>query len=153
MHFLLLALSLVLISCNQNTKSSGGGGGPERQNEEFVTNVREVDLLDVSLDVPIEISGNKIVFKQAANDALEGSNSSCSITVASDEAYSFKVDGNALEIKTSAGKKMSFQRISGSGNNIVGSWTGKSREGSQLVMRKMTFVSESRLVMRTHCES
>ncbi len=152
MRFLLLAFSVVLISCNQNTKSSSGGS-PERQDEEFVTNVREVDLLDVSLDVPIEISGNKILFKQAGSDALEGANSSCSINVSPEEAYSFKVNGDALEIKTSAGKKMSFQRISGSGNSIVGSWTGKFREGSQLVMRKMTFVSESRLVMRTHCES
>jgi hypothetical protein len=151
MRFLLLAFSLVLISCNQSKKSSGGGS-PERQNEEFVTNVREVDLLDVSLDVPIEISGNKIIFKQAANDSLEGASSSCSINVASEEAYSFKVDGDALEINTSAGKKMSFRRISGSANSIIGSWTGKFIEGSQLVLRRMTFVSESRLVMRTHCE-
>lgn len=152
MRFLLLAISLVFISCNQNTKSSSGGS-PERQNEEFVTNVREVDLLDVSLDVPIEISGNKIIFKQAAADSLEGASSSCSINVSSDEAYTFQVDGNVLEIKTSAGKKLSFRRVSGSGSSIIGSWTGKSIEGSQLVLRKMTFVSDSRVVMRTHCEN
>lgn len=151
MRFLLLAFSLVLISCGQNTKSVIGS--PKRQNEDFVTNVREVDLLDVAMDVPVEISGNKIIFKQSANDTIEGSNSSCSVGVSSDEAYSFKIDGSGLEIQTSAGKKMSFLRVSGNADSIVGSWSGKFREGKQLVMRRMTFLNESRLVMRTHCES
>lgn len=151
MRFLLLAFSLVLISCGQNTKSVIGS--PKRQNEDFVTNVRQVDLLDVAMDVPVEISGNKIIFKQSANDSIEGSNSSCSVGVISDETYSFKLDGSGLEIQTSAGKKMSFLRVSGNADSIVGSWSGKFREGKQLVMRRMTFLNESRLVMRTHCES
>jgi len=151
MRFLLLAFSLILISCGQDTKSTNKS--PERQNEEFVTDVREVDLLDVAVDAVIEISGNQIIFKEAANDTAEGSNSSCSVAVTSGEIYSFTTNGNALEIKTSAGKKMSFQRVSGSGSSIIGSWTGKFKEGTQHIMRKMTFLGGGRVIMRTHCES
>lgn len=153
MRFLLLTFLAVLVSCGQGSSSSKNGGSEQRQNEEYVTEVREVDLLDVAMDVPVEISGNKIIFKQAATDSANGVRSSCSVGVASGEAYDFSVSGSTLSIRTASGERMNLQRVSGDNGSIVGSWTGKSYNGEQLVMRRMTFVSENRLVMRTHCES
>jgi hypothetical protein len=157
MRFLLFTFLFVLASCGQGGSSKNGSGKPDNgnmpQNDEFVTNVKEVDLLDVAMDVPVEISGNQITFKETFADSANGIKSSCSVGVTSGETYVYTLNGSSLMIKTSSGQRMDFRRVSGEGNSIVGSWTGKVREGDQLVMRRMTFVSQDRLVMRTHCES
>ena len=115
--------------------------------------MKQVDLLDVAMDVPIEVSGSKITFKQSFSDSANGVASTCSIGVTSGETYEFRVSGSSMTIKTSTGEKMNFTRVSGEGNNLVGSWTGKFQEGTKLVMKRMTFVSQDRLIMRTHCET
>ena len=153
MRFLLLAFLSVLVSCGQNGSSKSSGGSDEPQNQEYITDVREVDLLDVAMDVPVEISGNRIIFRETMTDSANGLRSTCSMGVTTGEAYTFVVSGAAMTIQTPSGLKMSFERVSGAGDSIIGSWSGKSYEGTKLVMRRMTFVSSDRLVMRTHCES
>lgn len=153
MRFLLLTFLSVLMSCGQSGSSKKSVGAEKPQNQEYITDVREVDLLDVAMDVPVEISGNRIIFKESIADSANGVRSSCSVGVTTGEAYSFTVNGDAMVIQTSAGVRINFTRVSGDGDSILGSWTGKSYEGSQLVMRRMSFVSSDRLIMRTHCES
>ncbi len=151
MRFLLLAFLSVLVSCGQKNSSSSHSDRPVK--EDYLTEVRQVDLLDVAMDVPFEVSGHKIIFKQSFSDSANGVTSTCSLGVANGEAYDFVVNGDSLMIKTSKGHKMSFKRISGDGEGLVGSWSGKFYEGRQLVLRRMTFVTQNRLIMRTHCES
>lgn len=169
MRFLLLAFSLVLISCGQSTSSKKIGvdlpqaqenptnpnspGNTQNPTPEYMTNVTEVDLLDVAMDVPIEIIDNRIIFKETIADSANGIRSSCAVGVTTGDAYSFILNGASLIIQTTSGQKISFNRVSGGEETIVGSWSSKSYEGPQLVMRRMTFVSQDRLVMRTHCES
>jgi len=162
MRFLLLVFLSVLVSCNPSTSSSkkSDPDRPDRPNrpskpqlQEYVTEVREVDLLDIAMDVPVEVTGNKIIFKESSANSANGVRSTCNMGVTAGEAYNFQVTGSSLVIKTSAGQKLNFQRVSGDGDSIVGSWSGKFYEGSQLVMKRMTFVSQDRLIMRTHCES
>lgn len=154
MRFLLLAfLSTLVVSCGQSGSSSKSGSSDDRQNEEYVTDVREVDLLDVAMDVPVEISGNQITFKQSVADAATGVRSTCNVSVTTGEIYTYSLSGSNLTLKTSSGEKMSLKRVSGSSDSIIGSWTGKAYNGDQLVMRRITFVSNNRMVMRTHCES
>ena len=158
MRFLLLTFLSVLVSCGQDSSSSKNS----RQNQdddrnrpeltEYATDVKHTDLLDVAMDVPVEISGNKIIFKQTAQKKENGLHSSCKINVASGEAYSFQLNGSTMNLVDSTGQQMSFKRDSGDGSSIVGSWTGTSYAGSQMFIKKMTFISENRLVMRTHCE-
>ena len=74
MRFLLLAFLSVLVSCGQNGSSTSGDKA-ERQ-EEYYTDVREVDLLDVAMDVPVETNGNSIVFRQSFSQAANGVRSS-----------------------------------------------------------------------------
>lgn len=151
MRFILFIFLSVLISCGQDGTQKSAKD--DRQDEEYITDVKEVDLLDVAMDVPIEVSGSKIVFKQSFSDSANGMASTCSIGVTKGETYDFKVSGATMLIQTAGGEKMDFTRVSGEGNNLVGSWTGKFQEGRKLVMKRMTFVSENRLIMRTHCES
>lgn len=153
MRFLLVAfLSTMMISCGQNGSSSKSGSGEQRE-EDYVTDIREVDLLDVALDVPVEVSGSQIMFKQSVNNSLTGMRVTCSAAVQNGETYSYKLDGNSLTLKTSSGEQMKLKRVSGGGGSIVGSWSGKSSGNGMLVQRRITFVSESRMIMRTHCES
>ena len=151
MRFLLLTFLSVLVSCGQG--SSSKNATPDVQNKEYITEVRQVDLLDVAMDVPVEVSGNKIIFKESFSESTNGVSTTCSLGVTSGESYDFQISGTSMLIKTSSGKKMTFRRVSGVGDSIVGSWTGRAKEGNQLVLRRMTFVSQDRLVMRTHCES
>ena len=151
MRFLLLTFLSVLVSCGQG--SSSKNATPDVQNQEYITEVRQVDLLDVAMDIPVEVSGHKITFKESFSESTNGVSTTCSLGVTSGESYDFQISGTSMLIKTSSGKKMTFRRVSGVGDSIVGSWTGRAKEGNQLVLRRMTFVSQDRLVMRTHCES
>lgn len=152
MRFLLLIFLSVLVSCGQDG-SPKKSSADIRQEEDYITDVRQVDLLDVAIDVPIEVNGNKITFKESFSDSTNGVTSTCSIGVATGEIYDFQVNGPSMVIKFSSGKMMNFTRISGVGNSLVGSWSGKFQEGPMLVMKRITFVSQDRVIMRTHCET
>lgn len=151
MRFLLLAFLSVLVSCGEQS-SNKSSQTQERQDEEYVTNIQGVDLLDVAMDVPVEISGGQILFKQSVADSAAGVRSSCTVGVTSGEAYSYALNGSSLLVKTSNGQSMNFARVSGEAGSILGSWTSKSVQSGQLIMRRLTFVSENRMIMRTHCE-
>ncbi len=159
MRFLLLTFLSVLVSCGQDSSSSkkqneedNGNGNRPTTLTEYATDVKQVDLLDVAMDVPVEVSGNRIIFKQSmANSANGLQGTTCSVGVTSGEEYTYQVNGANMDLVAN-GQKMTFKRVSGQGNSIVGSWTGKTNSGSQLILRRLTFLSENRLVMRTHCE-
>lgn len=157
MRFLLLTFLSVLVSCGQDSSSSNSKQNQEDNGNnptltEYATDVKQVDLLDVAMDVPVEISGNKIIFKQSMTNSANGlQGTTCSVGVTAGETYSYQINGKTMDLVTSTGR-MTFERVSGEGNNIVGSWRGKSTSGSQLILRRITFLTENRLVMRTHCE-
>lgn len=153
MRFLLLTfLSVLVVSCGQGGSSSSKSNNPTQQNEEAISTVRTTDLLDVAMDVSVEISGSKITFKQSANNSLSGVRTTCSVAVSSGESYDYSLNGSSLVLSTPSGERMNLSRVSGSNDSIVGSWKGEARNGEQLILRRVTFVSENRLVMRTHCE-
>ena len=154
MRFLLFVFIFSFVSCGQKPTSTNKvvkkTYGPE---VDYLLNIKEVDLLDVALDAPIEISGSKIIFKEAASELDQGKHSSCSIELTPGDSFDYKLDGQLLMVKMSSGEKIRFIRTSGEGSGLMGSWSGQSYKGKQLVMRRMTFLSENRLVMRTHCEA
>jgi hypothetical protein len=153
MRFLFMIFLSAFISCGQKDPSTKTikADTPERQ-EEYYTDIREVDLLDVAMDVSVDITGNQIVFKQTITNSVDGVRSSCSLGVVSGQSYTYRINGNILEIQTTTGEKMSLKRVSGD-SGIVGSWTGRMKSGDQMISRRLTFITENRLVMRTHCES
>lgn len=151
MRFLLLTfLSVLVVSCGQGGSSSNSSG--ERQDEEFSVVLGETDLLDVAVDVPVEITRDSIVFKQSASRTDSGKHSNCSVTVNSGEAYTYSVNGSSMTVKTPAGERLSFVRKSGS-DGINGSWFGESFNGKQMIHRRLSILGDSRMVLRTSCES
>lgn len=149
MRFLIPVMLLVLVSCG---KSGSSNGGP-RQEEEFnegIDNITETDLLDVTVDVPVEISGNKIIFRKASNQLVSGAHSTCNLSVENGESWDYSVSGRTLSLYRGRGKT-NMVRV-GEGSGIVGSWVSKGYEGSQFIVRRVTFVSLDRVIMRAHCE-
>ena len=114
MRFLLLTFLSVMVSCGQG--SSSKNATPDVQNQEYITEVRQVDLLDVAMDVPVEVSGNKIIFKESFSESTNGVSTTCSLGVTSGESYDFQISGISMLIKTSSDKKLTFRRVSGVGD-------------------------------------
>ncbi len=152
MRFLLLAfLSVLVVSCGQSGSTSGGSG-ESRQSEEYATVGGETDLLDVAIDVPVEITSSSIIFRQSVNRTDSGKHSECSIAVTSGETYTYAVSGQRMTVRTSSGERLSFVRKSGN-QGIIGSWFGESFKGEQMIHRRLSILSDSRVVMRNSCES
>lgn len=164
MRFLLLTfLSVLVVSCSDSGSSAGSKNPltPTRQPQENVPavevgvdEVNEIDLLDVAMDVPVQISGNQIIFKQSVANMANGVNagSTCNFAVAAGEIYNYQLDGSTLSLRKPSGENLVFSRVSGNEASIVGSWTGKTTVGNQLRLQRMTFLGENRVVVRTHCE-
>ena len=152
MKVLIVSLMLVtLASCGKKSTSSQSDNEVDRQNQDYATDIREVDLLDVAIDVPVEMSPDRITFKKSSQNSANGVRTTCSIKVDSGESYQYRVSGNSLALTLNNGKKLNFKRVSGE-NGINGSWTSDTKEGNAHVLRRVTFLSDNRMVMRTHCE-
>jgi len=166
MRFLFPLLLMFLISCGKSSTPSSSSDNrrgpavkPDVQEEieediyrpEEVDTVVETDLLDISMDVPVEISENRIMFQKTDSQMLAGIRANCSMSVESGEIWDYVLKGaNVLEVFKGR-EKMTMNRV-GEGKGIIGSWSWKGYEGRTLILRRMTFVSMNRVVMRTHCE-
>lgn len=165
MRFLLLTFLSVLVSCGQGGSSSSSSKKPgiepikptvttnQPQAEEYAVVDRPTDLLDVAMDLPVEVNASRIVFKQSAILTDNGEHSTCKLSVTSGESYGYTLNGAMLTVSLSSGETINFKRESGDVSSIVGSWSGKSVVGDQTIIRRITFLTESRLIMRNHCES
>jgi hypothetical protein len=149
----LLIFCILFFSCGKKTLPSSQVNIKHPQADEYATTINETDLLDVAIDVSIEISLNKIYFKQSESQIAEGKHSDCALSVLADESYDYKYDGDLLEIRSKQGILRKFLRLSGEPNSLIGIWTNKTIEGSKMILSRMTFVSEERMIIRNHCES
>lgn len=148
-----LLCCFLFFSCGKNSLPSSRAEVKHPQTDEYGTTINDIDLLDVAIDVPIEISMHKIYFKQSETQIAEGMHSECELNVRFDESYDFKLTDNLLEIKSENGPWRKFVRISGNFDSLIGTWTNKTNDGAKMIMSRMTFVSEERLIIRSHCES
>ena len=151
--FLFLIFLFLFISCGKNNIPSTQSVIKQPQDDEYSTTINEIDLLDVAIDVPIEISQNKIYFKNSEQQIAEGMHSNCQLNVSMEEPYDYKLAGNLLELKSVQGAWRKFLRGSGAPDLLIGTWTNKTIQGSMTIVNRITFVSEGRVIMRSHCES
>lgn len=151
--FLFLIFLFLFLSCGKKNLPSTQSVIKQPQDNEYSTTINEIDLLDVAIDVPIEISQNKIYFKNTESQIAEGMHSTCQLNVLMDEPYDYKIAGNVLEVKSVQGAWKKFLRDSGAPDLLIGTWTNKTIKGSMTIVNRMTFVSEGRIIMRSHCES
>lgn len=153
MHSLIIVLFLFLLSCGQ--KIEGNSDKPSSKIPQYelggIESVRETDFLDGTVDLPFQISGNKIIFKRGDNQSVTGLYTTCSMGVDFGEVWEFIQSGNdALEI-IMKGKRHRFERAT-PGKGLLGGWSWRTYQGETLILKRLTFLTMDRLIMRTHCE-
>lgn len=166
----LLMTFLFLVSCGKNggsssSPSAGPVAGGDAQLEEseptcsadsctntITVDGTTVDLLDSVIDVPAQISGTQIAFTAAKASVAEGDRISCKTEVAAGEVYSYSISGHKLMLQTNSGQ-YTMSRLNEDGDGLIGTWLWKGTGPDGMhVIRTMGVVSNSRVILKTHCE-
>lgn len=110
-----------------------------------------IDLLDAMIDVPAKIQDSEITFLSDKSAAQTGRRINCRVGVKNGETYRFALRGDSLLLMTGEGS-YEMQRLS-SGDGLSGSWSWKGYidQGTH-VLKTMTIIGSSRVIMRTNCE-
>lgn len=162
MRFVSLIFILILsVACG---KDGGGGSSSSSKSGSCSLNGRSVacqsiqgadglgvDLLDAMIDVPIKIQDAEITFLADKSAMSTGRRINCKTSVKNGEVYRFALRGSRLLLMTPSGSYEMDRLTDGSG--IVGTWAWKGYEDQGThVIRQMSFLSETRVIMRTNCE-
>lgn len=110
-----------------------------------------VDLLESMIDVPVKITDADIQFLADKTSSNQGRRISCETKVKNGEVYRFALRGDKLVLMTGAGSYEMKRLNSGSGLTGAWMWKGYVEEGTHMI-RQITFLGNSRVIMRTSCE-
>lgn len=156
----LLAILILSVSCGKD----GGGSSSSSKRGICELNGRAVqceqingadglgvDLLETMVDVPVVIDGSEIRFTQDKTATSQGRRISCQTSVKNGEVYRFALRGDRLLIMTASGS-YEMDKLS-DGEGLIGTWKWKGYvdQGTHLI-RQMSFLSNSRVILRTSCE-
>jgi hypothetical protein len=157
----LLVIMLLAASCG---KESSSGSASSKQAGRCDLNGRSVacesirgadglgiDLLESMIDVPVQVSNSEIVFQEDKDAVSQGRRIECRTTVKNGEIYRYTLRGNALHLSTDTGT-YEMERLN-SGDGLLGTWkwNGYVDEGTH-VIRQLSFLGNSRVIIRTSCE-
>lgn len=151
--FLLFFVFILTSACGKQSSSSGGAleeSGPSLHGMKEADG-QGVDLLDAVIDVPIEVRGSEITFLASKSSQEIGRRISCRMAVNNGESYRYDLEGERLRITTPENSYL-LRRLNNEKNGIIGAWVWKGVEDGYLVRRIFSFISEKRLIMKTHCE-
>lgn len=110
-----------------------------------------IDLLESVIDVPVKIENADITFLADKSAMATGRRINCSTSVKNGEVYRFALRGERLLVMTGSGSYEMNRLSEGSGLTGAWVWKGYIDQGTH-VIRNMTFIGNSRVVMRTQCE-
>lgn len=153
MRSFIVLLLLLLISCGKKVESQSDRPSSKIPQYDLggIESVRETDLLDATIDLPFQVSGNKIIFKRGDSQTMTGLYTTCSMGVDFGEVWEFFQSGDdSLEL-IMKGKRHKFKRAT-PGKGLLGGWTWRSYKGETLILKRLTFLTMDRLIVRTHCE-
>jgi hypothetical protein len=157
----LIAILILTVACGKDGGSKGSAATPSDScnlNGRAVacqsiqgTDGQGVDLLESMIDVPVKISESEITFLADKSATSQGRRISCKTAVKNGEVYRFAVRGDTLLVMTSTGSYELNRHTDGT--NVLGTWSGKTYmdEGTHLI-RQMSFLSDSRVIITTYCE-
>jgi hypothetical protein len=157
----LLAILILSVSCG---KDGGGSAGSSSKSGACELNGRAVqceqingadglgvDLLETMIDAPVVIEGSEIKFMADKTATSQGRRISCQTSVKNGEIYRFALRGSGLLVMTASGS-YEMEKLS-DGVGLLGTykWNGYVDQGTH-VIRQMSFLSNSRVILRTSCE-
>lgn len=158
----LIAILMLTVACGK--EGGGSGSSVADKSSECSLNGRSVacasiqgadglgvDLLETMIDVPVQIANTDITFMADKTSTDQGRRLSCKTSVKNGETYRYALRGNKLIVMTSAGT-YEMDRLT-DGDSLLGTWVWKGYEDSGAhIIRQMSFLSNTRLIMRTNCE-
>jgi hypothetical protein len=110
-----------------------------------------VDLLDSMVDVPVKIADSDITFLADKTATSQGRRISCKTSVKNGEVYRFALRGSKLLVMTATGS-FEMDRLT-DGSALLGTWSWKGyEEGGTHVIKTMSFLSDTRVILKTNCE-
>lgn len=147
---------ILMLTAACGKQSSSGSSNPDFETAPSLHGMKEadgqgIDLLDVSIDVPIEIRGPEITFLASKKVQEVGRRISCGAAVNNGESYRYDLEGEYLRITTGQGSYR-FRRLNNEKNGLLGAWTWKGVEDGHLVRRIFSFITDRRMIMKTYCE-
>lgn len=158
----LLAVLILTIACGKDGGSGGSSigekdGGCSLNGRAVACETIQgadglgVDLLETMIDVPVKITDSEISFQSDKSSTEQGRRISCKTAVKNGEIYRIALRGNRLLVMTGNGT-FEMDRLT-DGSSLLGTWAWKGYEDNGAhIIRQMSFLSESRVIMRTNCE-
>ncbi len=158
-YFLVLLSILVITSCGK----SGGGSGSSNSNKQeeqtcFDSTDCEVnapggiDLLESMIDVSVTVTSNEILFRESKSSKVRGRAIECETSVKGGDIYRYNLNGDELELFMGA-RKYTMARLNQS-SGIKGAWAWRGYEANRVyVIRSVTFIDNTRMIIKTHCEN
>lgn len=158
----LLAIIILSVSCGKD--GGGSSGSSSKQHGLCELNGRSVqceqingadglgvDLLETMIDVPVTIDGSEIKFSQDKTATSQGRRINCQTSVKNGETYRFAQRGSSLLVMTASGS-YEMQKLS-DGAGLLGTWVWRGYVDSGThIIKQMSFLSNSRVILRTSCE-
>lgn len=159
-----LAVLLVLSACGKQESSSSKGKELHQQNVCNLNGAQVscdaldgadglgIDLLDTTVDVGIDLTDSEVIFRESKSQTAQGRRINCKTSVRIGEKYQYSLNGNTLDVTKDDGESFRFERLNG-GSSILGAWAVSSYidQGTHII-RQITFVSNDRAILKTHCE-
>lgn len=110
-----------------------------------------IDLLESMIDVPVQVTSSEIMFQEEKVALTQGRRIECRTAVKKGEVYRYTLRGDALHVSTESGS-FEMERTN-SGDGLIGTWkwNGYVDEGTH-VIRQLSFLGNSRVIIRTSCE-
>lgn len=140
-------------STNSGTSSdTSTGTSSGTSTSTIIADGSSVDLLDSIIDVPVQVTSSSITFSATKMAVAEGDRISCKTEVAAGESYEYSLSGNKLIVQTANGQ-LEMTRLNEDGEGIIGTWMWKGKgDAGMHMIRTMSIVNNSRVIMKTHCE-
>lgn len=154
-HTYLIFILLFIASCGKD----GGPSGASAQKQESPRGYVEVnntsesvpDLLNVTLDLPVEVSGDRIVFLKSGSLIDQGNRKTCSLNIREQEIWHYSSSGNSLRIETADGFILSMTKLSSNDSGLYGVWTWHGQMNNMKTFRRITLLS-GRIIINQDCE-
>jgi hypothetical protein len=154
MKYSILMLLFLIVSCGKNQSASSSAAVEEQERGHTGVNASDTavpDLLNVTLDVPIELSTDRITFLKSASMTDQGKRHSCSMSVSDSEIWHYSLSGNQLNIEMVSGTQLNMVKHNSYGTGAHGVWIAKALSHGMKMIYRFTLFND-RIILNQDCE-
>lgn len=157
MKYILFILCLALMSaCGKNAGTSSGSDGRQDQEHHGYIDVSSdtnaiPDLLNVTLEAPVQLSGDRIIFLKSLSRSDQGTRHACALSIREQEIWTYSVGGNKMRLEMGNGQMITLNRFSSTGPGAQGVWIWQGQENGMKIIRRFALL-DGRMILNQDCE-